>query len=149
MLGLSRSLASGALVAVALATGGATADEGMIKYRQSVMKSNGGHLGAVVTIIKGEVPFTDDLQGHTQALAELAIIAGQVFPEGSGTGETRALPAIWEKPEDFKKAYEAYQTAAADLAKTAETDPKAVPAAVGALGKTCKGCHDDFQKKKP
>jgi cytochrome c556 len=94
------------------------------------------------------VPFTDDLKVHTQALAELAIIAGHVFPEGSGTGETRALPAIWEKPDAFKKAYEAYQTAAANLAKTAETDPKAVGAAVGALGKSCKGCHDDFRKEK-
>jgi len=149
MLGLSRSLASAALAAVVLAAGAATADEGMIKYRQSVMKANAGHLGAVVAIIKGEVPFTDDLKGHTQAIAELAVIAGKVFPENSGTGETRALPAIWEKPDEFKKAYEAYQTAAANLAKTAETDPKGVPAAVGALGKTCKGCHDDFQKEKP
>jgi cytochrome c556 len=146
MLGLSRSLASAALAAVVLAAGTAAADEGMIAYRQSVMKANGGHIGAVVTIIKGEVPFTDDLKVHTQALAELAIIAGHVFPEGSG--KTRALPAIWEKPDAFKKAYEAYQTAAANLAKTAETDPKAVPAAVGALGKACKGCHDDFRKKK-
>ena len=149
MFGLSRSLASGALVAVVLAAGAAAADEGMITYRQSVMKANAGHLTAVVTIIKGQVPFTDDLKVHTHALAELAIIAGHVFPEGSGTGETRALPAIWEKPEDFKKAYEAYQTAAANLAKTAETDPKAVPAAVGELGKACKACHDNFQKKKP
>ncbi len=148
MFGLSRSLAPAALAAVVLAAGTAAADEGMITYRQSVMKANGGHIGAVVTILKGQVPFTDDLKVHTQALAELAIIAGHVFPEGSGTGETRALPAIWEKPDAFKKAYEAYQTAAANLAKTAETDPKAVPAAVGALGKACKGCHDDFQKEK-
>jgi cytochrome c556 len=149
MFGLCRSLASAIVAAVVLAAGVAAADEGMITYRQSVMKANAGHLTAVVTIIKGEVPFTDDLKVHTQALAELAIIAGHVFPEGSGTGETRALPAIWEKPDDFKKAYQAYQTAAANLAKTAETDPKAVPAAVGTLGKACKGCHDDFQKEKP
>ena len=149
MFGFSRSLASGVLAAVVLVAGSAAADEGMIKYRQSVMKANGGHLTAVVTIIKGQVPFTDDLKGHTHALAELATIAGKVFPEGSGKGETDALPAIWEKPEDFKKAYMAFQTAAAALAKTAETDPKAVPAAVGALGKACKGCHDDFRKKKP
>jgi cytochrome c556 len=148
MFGLSRSLVSAAVAAVLLTAGAATADEGMITYRQSVMRANAAHLTAVVTIIKGQVPLTDDLKGHTHALAELATIAGHVFPEGSGTGETRALPAIWEKPEDFKKAYTAYQTAAANLAKTAETDPKAVPAAVGELGKTCKACHDDFQKEK-
>jgi cytochrome c556 len=147
MLGFSRLLASTTLAAVALAAGAATADDGMITYRQSVMKANGAHLTAVVTIIKGEVPFTDDLKVHTRAIAELATIAGHVFPEGSGKGDTKALPAIWEKPEDFKKAYTAFQTAAAALAKTAETDPKAVPAAVGELGKACKGCHDDFRKK--
>ncbi len=148
MFGLSRSFASAAVAAVVLAAGTAAADEGMIKYRQAVMKANAGHLTAVVTIIKGQVPFTDDLKAHALALAELATIAGKVFPEGSGKGKTRALPAIWEKPDEFKKAYMAYQTAAADLAKTAETDPKAVPAAVGALGKACKGCHDNFQKEK-
>jgi cytochrome c556 len=153
MFGVTRPLASavvlGVVLGIVLAAGTAAADDGMIKYRQSVMKANGGHLGAVVGIVKGEVPFTDDLKVHTQALAELAKIAGHVFPEGSGTGDTRALPAIWEKPDEFKKAYMAYLTAAANLAKTAETEPTAVPAAVGALGKACKGCHDNFQKKKP
>ena len=149
MFGFSRSIASAAVAAAVLAAGAAAADEGMINYRQGVMKANGGHLEAVVAIIKGEVPFTDDLKVHTQALAELAVIAGKVFPEGSGKGETKALPAIWEKPEEFKKTYTAFQMAAANLAKTAETDPKGVAAAVGELGKTCKGCHDDFRKKEP
>jgi cytochrome c556 len=151
MFAFSRPFASAAAAAVAIAAGTAgpaTADDGMIKYRQSVMKANGGHMGAIVTIIKGEVPFTDDLKVHTQALAELATIAGHVFPADSAKGDTQALPAIWEKPEEFKKAVMAFQTAADALAKAAETDPKAVPAAVGALGKACKGCHDNFRKKK-
>jgi cytochrome c556 len=152
MFAFSRPLASAAVAAVVLAAGTAgpaTADDGMIKYRQSVMKANGGHMGAIVTIIKGEVPFTDDLKSHTQALDQLSVIAARIFPEDSAKGETDALPAIWEKPDEFKKAYLSFRTAASNLSKAAETDPKAVPAAVGALGKACKGCHDNFRKKKP
>jgi cytochrome c556 len=71
----------------------------------------------------------------------------KLFPPGSGSGKTAALPAIWEKPDDFRKAMEAFGAAAADLGKAAETDPKAVGPAVGALGKTCKNCHDSFRKE--
>ena len=59
MFALSRSAAPAvvaAVVATAILAGTAAADEGMIKYRQSVMQAVGGHTGAVVGILKGEVP---------------------------------------------------------------------------------------------
>ena len=135
--------------AVAVAAAPAFSDEATIKYRQSIYKSIGGHMGALAAIVKGEVPFTDDVGAHAQGLADLAQIAGHVFPEGSDKGaETEALPVIWEKPDEFKKRVADFQAAAANLASVAKSEPKGVAPAVGALGKTCKACHDDFRKKK-
>ncbi|MCW5700269.1 MAG: cytochrome c [Rhodospirillales bacterium] len=145
------SIRVGALTGLALMgfalTGAAQADEGIKKYRHSVYEALGGHTAALAGIVKGEVPFKDDLAGHVRAIEDISKITPKLFPEGSGGGKTEALPVIWEKPEDFKKAMMAFQEAAANLAKAAETDPDGVPAALGALAKTCKGCHDTFRKE--
>lgn len=95
----------------------------------------------------GEVAFNEDAKAHALAFAELSKMPPKLFPEGSGTGKSSALPAIWEKPEDFRRAMTAFEVAAADPGKAATTDPKAVGPAVDALGKTCKGCHDTFRKE--
>jgi len=136
-----------AATAVMLIAGAASADEGAIKHRQAVMKAIGGHTGAVAAIVKRQVPFTDDAKVHADALADLSQIVPRIFPEGS-VGDSGTLPAVWDKPDEFKAAVAEFQTAAAGLAKAAVEGPSAVPAALGALGKSCKGCHDDFRKKK-
>jgi len=143
----SRMSCLGLAAALALSPNLASADQALIDYRESVMESIGGHMSALVAIVKGNVPYTSDAALHARAIEPLAKISGHIFPPESQTGKTEALPAIWEKPEKFKDAMTAFQTAAADLAKVADSDPKSMAPAVGALGKSCKGCHDDFKKK--
>jgi len=133
--------------AVGLAAAPAFSDEAIIKYRQDVYQSIGGHMGALVAIVKGQVPFTEDAQAHANGLNQLAQISGHVFPEGSDTGaKTEALPVIWEKPEEFQKRVDAFQIAAANLADVAGSDPAQLAKAVQELGGTCKACHDDFRE---
>lgn len=43
--------------------------EAAVKYRQEVMKAIGGHLNNVVMILKGEVPYSDQLLPSAQMLA--------------------------------------------------------------------------------
>ncbi len=137
-----------ALMGVGFATPAAADAAGAIKYRQSVMKAVGGHMGAMNAILKGLVPHTDDLAGHAHAMAELSKISSKVFPKGSGAGKTRTKAEVWDRPDDFTKAVAAFQAAAADLAKTATSNPKAAGSKFQALGKSCKGCHDTFRAKK-
>jgi len=125
----------------------AAADGDIHEYRESVMKAVGGHTSAIAAIVKNEVPFTDDFKAHVAALNDLAPMTDHIFPEGSAGDHGDALPAIWERPEDFRKAVEAFKEAAADLSAVADQGPKAATPAFGALVKTCKGCHDDFRKK--
>jgi cytochrome c556 len=126
----------------------ATADEAKIKYRQSVMQAVGGHTSALAAIVKGEVPFSEEARPHALALDALAQGAGKIFTPESAKGETEALPAIWEKPDAFRKVLADFQAATAALAKAAEGgDLKAIGAALGPVGQACKACHDDFRSK--
>jgi cytochrome c556 len=124
----------------------------LIKYRQSTMKAIGGHMGAIAGVVKGEVSFSDELFGHAHAINEMSKNLVRLFPQGSGTeaGETRALPAIWEKPDDFAASVKSLQDESAKLMEVAKAgDMGAIGAQVGALGKnSCGGCHNNFRKKR-
>ena len=125
-------------------------EEGIIKYRQAVMKANSAHVSAMAGILKGQVNFTDDLKIHARALADLAKIAAHVFPKGSNFGETRAKEEIWSKPDEFKKVLMAFQAESAKLAKIADGgDMEAFGAQFKAMGKNaCTACHKTFREKK-
>ena len=129
----------------------ASADDAMINYRQSVMKALGGHTWALAALVKEEVPLAADAKGHVAAISALAPIAANVFPANSAKGsvETWSLPAIWEKPDAFKKQMAAMQDATDALAKAyaANPNPTALAPAFGTFVKSCKTCHDDFKRK--
>ena len=71
------------------------------------------------------------------------------FPAGTSTADgfkTEALPAIWEKPEEFKAAATKLVDESAKLATLAAGgDKAAVDAQATAMGGACKGCHDQFR----
>lgn len=147
-LGASTTLAA----VVALGIGGTTLanDEGAMKHRQSVMKAVGGHMGAMTGIVKEEVGFKEDLKSHATAMADLSKIAAKAFPKGSNVGQSAALPAIWEKPDEFMKVAAGFQAEAAKLAEAANKgDMQAFAAQLSSLGQNgCKPCHDSFRQKK-
>lgn len=136
------------VLSMAFATGAFAQDaDALIRYRQGVMKVIGGHMQALSTIMRGNV-YADDFELHARGLAEAATVVGTIFPEGSGTGKTKALPKIWQEPNEFRKHIDEFQTAAARLAEVAKAgDRSAFGGAMQDLGKACKGCHDEFRKE--
>mgnify|MGYP002632958544 CR=1 FL=1 len=151
MIGHFRTMALAGLAALILGLGlssAALADGHQIKFRKAIMGSIGGTMGGLVGVLKKQAPaaYAAPLAANMNNLAQ---IADGIFPEGSDFGETRALPAIWEKPADFKKAVAAFQMAAANLSTAAASgDMAAFGAAFEPLGKACKGCHDNFREEK-
>ena len=141
-------LVSGA-IGLGLAAGPASANEAAVKYRQAVMKALGGHMGSVAAIVKGEVANKDHLAGHAQAIAALGKMTKDIFPaDSNNVGGTKALAAVWDKPDDFAKAVAAFETASAGFADAAGGgDMAAVGAALGQLGQSCGGCHKPFRGK--
>ncbi|NNG03898.1 MAG: cytochrome c [Inquilinus sp.] len=147
------SLIAATVAAATLAAGvgvASAADQpaDQIKYRQAVMRSVGGHMGAIAAIMKGEISHTGHLSAHANAIAGMAVVAADVFPPSSASGaETRAKPEIWQDWDEFLGKAEAFRTASANLASVIDGggDSAAVGAAFGDLGKSCGGCHRPFR----
>ena len=121
--------------------------EGEARYRQGVMTSVGGHMTAISLIMRRGI-HRDSLKFHADALAALAKKSQSIYPEGSDVGRSEALPAIWEKPDAFRKATQRFIDASEAFAEAADSgDQGAVGQALRGLGGSCKGCHDDFRAK--
>jgi cytochrome c556 len=88
------------------------------------------------------------IKAAAQVINEASIDQGRWFPAGTGpeAGKTRALPVIWQRPEDFKAAQKMLSDAAPKLLSAANgSDFAAVKSTFGELGKACKNCHDTFR----
>ena len=141
-----------ALVATSLLAAGtafAAGDEAVIKYRQSLMKGQSGHLGALFGIVKGGAGSREHMAVHAQALAAVSGMLIVGFEQRTEGGKTRAKPDIWSDWDGFKKAAMDMEKATADVkTAVASGDDEAIGAALGAAGDGCKGCHKKFRAKK-
>ena len=89
--------------------------------------------------------------------ANAAIIASKAdkipgwFPVGTGPGvgtKNEAKAEIWTDKAGFAKAAADFSSAAKGFKAAADTgDMAAAGKALGALGGTCKGCHEKFKTK--
>lgn len=123
----------------------AEANQGAIEYRQAVFQAIGGHMTALVRIVRREVPHTDDMAVHAAGIADLAPLTQHIFPEGSGDGRTDALPAIWNNADDFNRRRDAFIEAAEALRGAAGGPMNQFMPAFQNLGGTCQGCHDNYR----
>jgi cytochrome c556 len=127
-------------------TAPASAEDGAIGYRQKVMDAVGGTMQAMVALAKQEVSHPGHLAVHASNMGRLASVVPDVFPAGSGGGDSDALPEIWTDPSGFKERLDAFTAAAAQLdTVVAGGDMGQFGPALGELGKACKGCHDEFK----
>ena len=125
--------------------------EDAIKYRQSAFTVMANHFGRVGAMAQGKVPFDAKIAAENVALANsLAKLPFTAFGEGTDKGlPNRAKPEIWKESAKFKAASEKMVGEMAKLdvaAKGGNLD--AIKAAVGAVGSSCKACHDDFRAEK-
>ncbi len=122
--------------------------ENIIKYRQNVMKGVGAHITNIAAVVKGQVTITDNLMTDAQGVANGLANVDKLFPAGTESGKTNALAAIWEDRAGFSKALADAQAAAKNiLDAVASNDITVIGKALGALGKSCGGCHKPYRKK--
>ena len=121
---------------------------GIIKYRQNVMKSTAGHMGAIVDILKNGLPLEAHVSDHARSMLQNSRMTLSMFPEGSGKGRTKSKQAIWENWSEFESAAKNFERESAKLAEVAESgDMEALAKQVRSTGKTCSGCHRNFRKR--
>ena len=122
--------------------------KGIIKYRQNVMKSTAGHMGAIVDILKNDLPLQGHIVDHARSIQQNSEMTLAMFPIGSGLGDTKAKSAIWENWSKFESAVKAFERESAKLVKVAESgDIKDFAKQVRATGKACGGCHKNFRER--
>lgn len=122
--------------------------EDIIKYRQSVMTSQRGHMAAATAIIQGKVNFKDQLEHHVKSLEATTKDIPSMFPKDSDFGETKALDAVWKNNAGFLKSAKNAQEKSQALAKAvASGDTKNYASRLKELQDACKSCHKDFRKE--
>ena len=134
--------------ALAFASAGDAASD-VVKQREDAMKSLGGSMKKISAVAKGEAEYSPALNQEAANINEIAMKVAEVFPEGSGGEDTRAKPEIWSDWSGFEMKIKDFQDAASALVPAVESGERAqIGAALGAVGKTCGGCHDSFRKPK-
>ena len=144
-------LVAGAVGVISLSQPVAAVDEpaNVIKYRKMVMEASAHHITNIFSVLKGKTSYSGHIAANARAISDSAAMMTDIFPQGSGEGNTRALPSIWQDWPKFEAAAMALKTAADDLASASRTgDMATISAAAGAAGKACGGCHEPFRKKK-
>ncbi|MGE0725651.1 MAG: cytochrome c [Alphaproteobacteria bacterium] len=140
-----------ATVAVAAVATAQQSPQQVIEARQNAMKSFGAEMKAIGDGAKAGSLSKDEAVMRSKKLNDLANQAHSWFPRGSGPEsgvKTRALPAIWEKPADYRAAIDKFGLETAKLVAAAETGQNATVAAQhGEVGKACGACHNGFRAR--
>ncbi|MGD9831734.1 MAG: cytochrome c [Piscinibacter sp.] len=151
---MKRSLSSILIAAAALATALPAAaqfakPEDAIKYRKGAFTVMAAHFGRVAGMAQGKIPFDAKVAAQNAEVATfMSTLPFAGFGPGTDKGETRAKPEIWAEMDKFNAGAKKMQDAMASLnvaAKGGNLD--AIKAAAGEVGKTCKGCHDEYRKE--
>lgn len=125
--------------------------EDAIKYRQSAFTVMANHLGRVGAMAQGRAPFDAKVAADNTAIVSMmSSLPFTAFVPGSDKGApNRAQANVWSDGAKFKAAAEKMQAEVAKLdaaAKSGNLD--AIKGAMGAVGGSCKACHDDFRAEK-
>lgn len=139
-----------ALLSASLATTTARADmaEDAIKYRQAVFTAFRWHFGAMGAMVRGKVDYdAEQFAHHATQFAALTRMPKEGFIEGSDFGDTAAKAELWDNMDDVSQRFDQLMKDADTLAAASGGSLDDVKGAFGAVGKSCKGCHDNYREK--
>ena len=142
------ALTAGALIFGAVTfVPGVNAAEDPLKIRKEGFDASKKSFGSIKKILEDG----SDLSGAAAPAQSLNAFAKQVptlFPAGSDKGETKAKTAIWTNGADFGAKAQAFEAESAKLVQAVASGDKAsVQKQFGAVGGTCKGCHEIYRSE--
>lgn len=121
-----------------------------IKYRQSAMSLQGNHLARIFAMVNGQAPFDAKVMNENIEIVSMLNTRAQfaAFIDGSDKGNTRAKPEIWTEKDKWTAAVAKSQADVDKLVAAGKTgNLDQIKAAAGAVGQSCKACHDAYQKQ--
>ena len=125
-----------------------------IKARQGEMQMRSYNAGQLFAMAKGEIEYD---AAKAQMLADNLVKLMDIDISSSwvkGTdieaypNDTTSLAKIWTTYPEIGEYGKRYAKAVRELAAVAGQGRGELRGKVGALGKSCKSCHDDFREKK-
>ena len=126
-----------------------------IEARQALMQMYKFNIGILGAMAKGKMDY--NAEKATRAAGNLkmaaAIDQSDMWPKGSDltnkevTTKTTAKMEAWTTMPKVVDAHKVFADASAKLADAAGSGLDGLRGAIGGVGKSCKGCHDDFRQK--
>ncbi len=139
------AVAVGALYAVPAAAQFAKTEDA-IKYRKASFVVMANHMGRLSAMAKGERPFDAAAAQNSAKIIDMAAqLPWEAFVPNSATGDTRLKPEGLTNAADFKAAGDKMKSETAKLV-TAVATLDGLKGQLGAVGGSCKNCHDKFRK---
>jgi cytochrome c556 len=123
--------------------------ETLVKQRQAAMTLIAKYFGPLGGMAQGRVPYNQQtVQRNAAILDVLKDTPWDGFHESTKGVKSAALPAVYDKQAEVKQAIDRFTGEVGKLAQVSKSgDEAAVKAQIGAVGKTCGGCHDSFREK--
>ena len=121
----------------------------LVKQRQAVMTLQGKYFGPLAAVAQGKAPYNAaTVRRNAGFLDNLSRMAWDGFDPGTRNEKSRALAAVYDNNAKFREAASRLENETSKLVALSNGgDEAAVKAQIGAVGKTCGGCHDDFRQK--
>jgi cytochrome c556 len=140
---LAAALMSGGVATGAAAQSAADA----LRDRKAGFQNNAAQMRAIKAIVDNKSAVGPVVQA-AQSMNDFSKKLVALFPAGSGTGDTKALPAIWSDNAGFATAAANFDQATARLQQAAASgNANAVAQAFQAVGATCGGCHEKYRAR--
>lgn len=141
---LSAAVFAACLGTALLAHGGVK--NAAVMARMDAMKSIGDAMKTLGTMNKGAIAF--DVETARNAAKTVALYAAKttlLFKDQETDPKSEALPAIWDRFDDFSAKARDMETVATDLSQILST-PEDLDNGMIQLGATCKACHKEYRK---
>ena len=148
----NQAMAMAAAIVLGTTTGTAFAQakpEVLVKQRQAAMTLLGKYFGPLGGMAQGKVPFNAQVvQRNAEYLAVLSQMPWDGFDPSTADVKSRAKPELFKETQKVKEHVERFQSEVKKLQTVAKSgDESAIKAQIGAVGKTCGGCHDAYREK--
>jgi len=123
--------------------------EVMVKQRQAAMALQGKYFGPLGAMAQDKAPFKADVVAYNASLLDaLSRMPWDGFDASTKDVKSATLPAAFTDTAKFKAAQDQFHSAVEKLVAASKgSDMAATKAAIGGVGKTCGGCHDNFRQK--
>lgn len=148
---LFATLACASLAALVVAQGAVAQvkPEVLVKQRQAKMVLQVKYFGPLVAMAQGKAPYNAAVvQRNAGFIDNLTRMSWDGWDPSTKDVQSRTLPAVYQNKAKFDEYVSRLENEASKLVSVSKTgDEAAVKAQIGAVGKVCGGCHDDFRSK--